>query len=254
MVAYGFIGTGSIAAAIVCGLCEDVAQPPTLLLSPRNAATAADLAARFAVVTVCPDNQAVLDAADVVILCLRPQDAAALAGLTFRSDLVVVSAMAGVALEALATLVAPAREIARVIPLPSVSRRQGITAVYPPHAAALTLFDRIGRAVPISDVAAFESFSVSTATIAAHCAYMATISRWLASRGIDRETASDYVASMFAGLAPLLHAGCDLDSLSREHTTPGGLNELFLEHLTESGMPDAIERGLNRVLRKIEST
>ncbi len=89
------IGVGAIAAAIVSGFCEDVAQPPTVILPPRNTAIAADLAARYATVTVCPDNQAVLNAADVVILCLRPQDAAALAGLTFRSDLVIVSAMAG---------------------------------------------------------------------------------------------------------------------------------------------------------------
>ncbi len=56
---------------------------------------------------------------------------------------------AGVAIETLVALVKPARQIARAIPLPSVANRQGITAVHPPVPAALTLFDRIGRAVPV---------------------------------------------------------------------------------------------------------
>lgn len=76
MMTYGMIGVGAIASAIVRGLCQGVAQPPSILLSPRNAGVAANLASRFATVTVCPDNQAVLDAADLVTLCLRLQTSA----------------------------------------------------------------------------------------------------------------------------------------------------------------------------------
>jgi pyrroline-5-carboxylate reductase len=43
----GFVGTGTIAAAIVEGLCATPDAGP-ILVSPRNADTAADLAARFA--------------------------------------------------------------------------------------------------------------------------------------------------------------------------------------------------------------
>ncbi len=103
-------------------------------------------------------------------------------------------------------------------------------------------------------MAIFDALSASTATIAAHCDYMATISRWLVSKGVGRDTASGYVASIFAGLAPVLRAGCDLDGLAREHATRGGLNELFRNHMIESGMPDAVERGLDRVLRMIAAT
>jgi pyrroline-5-carboxylate reductase len=53
---YGVLGVGSIAAAIVTGLCDGVADPPDVVLSPRNADRAADLAARLPSVRVATDN------------------------------------------------------------------------------------------------------------------------------------------------------------------------------------------------------
>ena len=44
---YGVLGVGALASAIVTGLCDGVANPPAIVLSPRNADTAANLAARF---------------------------------------------------------------------------------------------------------------------------------------------------------------------------------------------------------------
>lgn len=72
---YGIIGVGAIATAIVTGLCEHAADAPAIILSPRNASRAADLAARFPTVRVARSNQEVIDGSSVVLLCLRPQEA-----------------------------------------------------------------------------------------------------------------------------------------------------------------------------------
>jgi pyrroline-5-carboxylate reductase len=72
---YGIIGVGAIAAAIVTGLCESGSDAPSIVLSPRNADRAADLAARFPTVRVARSNQEVIDGSAVVLLCIRPQDA-----------------------------------------------------------------------------------------------------------------------------------------------------------------------------------
>src|SRR3546814_15545206 len=61
----GLIGTGTIAAAIVEGLALSGNEP--ILLSPRNADIAADLASRFSHVGVASDNQAGIDDSDLVI-------------------------------------------------------------------------------------------------------------------------------------------------------------------------------------------
>ena len=84
---YGVLGVGAIGAAIVTGLCENVDDAPQVLLSPRNAGIAAGLTQRFATVDVAEDNQAVVDGAPVVIVCVRPQVAhTVLAELRFPAD------------------------------------------------------------------------------------------------------------------------------------------------------------------------
>ena len=252
---YGVLGVGAIGAAIVTGLCENVDDAPQVLLSPRNAGIAAGLTQRFATVDVAADNQAVVDGATVVIVCVRPQVAATvLAELRFPADRVVISAMAGVPVTTLQRLVAPATDVARVIPLPSVARRDGITPVHPPNAAATALFDRLGETAELADVKAFEAFSASTATIAAHFAYLNTIAAWLESQEIPAPAATRYVASMFAGLAEATRSGERFEQLAREHATPGGINEQFLNELEQGGSFERVSLGLRRVLDRLTTT
>jgi pyrroline-5-carboxylate reductase len=235
--AYGIVGVGEIAEAIVSGLCEGVEGPPRVLLSPRNARRSARLAARFATVEVAADNQQVLDGADVVVLCVRPQDAAEiLSPLRFGAQTPVVSVMAGIALGALSDLVAPAREVARAIPMPPVARRAGLTAVFPDSPVVRTLFDPLGGTAPVADEAAFRALSTVTGTFSAHLEYLATITDWLRRQGIEAPLAARYVASAFAGLAPALgREPVDLPALAREYATPGGLNERFATSLRDRG-------------------
>ena len=142
---YGIIGVGAIAAAIVTGLCEHAADAPAIVLSPRNAGRAADLASRFPTVRVAQSNQDVIDGSSVLLLCLRPQEArSVLPGLSFREQQAIVSMMAGISIEALRELVAPAQSIARAIPLPAVAAREGATPIFPPTEAARALFARLG--------------------------------------------------------------------------------------------------------------
>ena len=139
---YGIVGVGAIATAIVSGLCESAQDAPRIVLSPRNAARVADLASRFPTVRAARSNQEVLDESSVVLLCIRPQDArSVLPGLKFSAHHAIVSAMAGIQIAALRELVAPAQDIARVIPLPCVATREGATPVFPPTDAAKELFD-----------------------------------------------------------------------------------------------------------------
>ena len=245
---YGMIGVGAIAAAIVTGLCDGVAAPSDVLLSPRNAATAAELAGRFPTVRVCADNQSVVDGADVLVLCLRPRDAAAaLAPLRCREGQAIVSAIAGLSIERLAPWVAPAREIARSIPMPAVARRQGTTPIHPATASARALFEPLGGVTMLRDAATFDALSAASGTIASHFAALGAITRWLASRGVPEAEGARYVASIYAPLAESLRDIPDYDHLAAEFTTPGGLNALFRTHLDEAGFFDAVATGLDRV-------
>jgi pyrroline-5-carboxylate reductase len=250
---YGIVGVGEIGTAIVTGLCEDVADAPQILLSPRNAERAAALASRYPSVSVAPDNQSVASRCAVVVLSVRPKDSrAVLGGLTFRPGQAIISVMAGVPDDELASLVAPARDIARAIPLPPVGRRAGITPVHPGTAAARALFDRLGGASDVEDAHAFEAMSAATGTIAAHLRYVAAISGWLGDQGVAPDEAERYVRSIFASVAEDLgrdHGG--LDELARAHATPGGINERFSAMLEQAGVFDTVGRSLQGIYSQL---
>ncbi len=250
---YGIIGVGAIATAIVTGLCERAQDAPAIVLSPRNAERAAELASRFASVRVAGSNQDVIDASSVVLLCIRPHDArSVLAGLKFSKDHAIVSMMAGISIQALQQLVAPAQNIARAIPLPSVAAREGATPIFPATAAASELFDRLGSSIAIPTARAFEATSASTATIAAHFAYLNAICRWLIAQGVSQTAARRQVTATFAGLAAQLQGQEeDFATLARDHATPGGINEQFLGVLERAGVFDAVDLGLNQILERL---
>jgi pyrroline-5-carboxylate reductase len=250
----GIVGVGAIAEAVVTGLCEGQDAPPTIHLSPRNAARSSRLAARYPSVHVADSNQAVVDRAEVVLLCVRPQDAPdALSDLSFRAEQAVVSAMAGVQIDALRPMVAPAEAIVRTIPLPGVATRTGLTAIHPPHELARAIFDPLGGVVAVDDERAFDALSASTATIAAHLAYLDTISRWVADRGVPQAEATRYVAAVFGALSGTLLDSdpTDFGALAEEFATSGGTNEQFLAALRRAGNFDVVERALDEVARRL---
>jgi pyrroline-5-carboxylate reductase len=213
------------------------------------------LAARYPSVLLADSNQAVVERADVVLLCLRPQDApAALSDLGFRAEQAVISVMAGVPTDALRSLVAPAEVLVRAIPLPAVARRRGLTAIHPPHRLARAIFDPLGGVIAVDDERAFNALSASTATIAAHLAYLDTISRWLADRGIPRMDATRYVSAVFGSLSGTLldTERNDFKAMSDEYATVGGLNEQFLTALRRAGTFDVVDRALDDVAHRLE--
>ena len=75
-----------MAAAMVEGL-----DGQDIVLSPRGASVAADLARRFPGVTVAASNQSVVDQCDTVVLSIRPQVAEVVRALRFRPGQQVLS-------------------------------------------------------------------------------------------------------------------------------------------------------------------
>jgi pyrroline-5-carboxylate reductase len=251
MTTYGVLGVGAIARAIVTGLCQGVAEPPELVLSPRGAAISAALADRYPTVSVAPDNQGVLDGAEVVLVCLPATAAELLGELTWRTDHVVISAMAGVGTARLAELVAPAPRLCRAVPMPPVAERAGLTSVHPPLAEARALFDRLGTTMEVADVVAYEALSATSATLAGFFEYLRTQSGWLEDRGIPAADARRYVAATYAGTLGSLRGEADFAELAAEYATPGGVNEQVARELREAGAYDALRAALDGALARL---
>jgi pyrroline-5-carboxylate reductase len=250
---YGVLGVGSLASAIVTGLCEGVADPPAIVLSPRSVDSSAALAARFETVTVAADNQAVLDAADLVVVCLRRAHADVLGELTWRPEHVVVSSIAGVPMERLVELVAPTRQVARAVPMPAVVTRASRTPVHPPLGPVADLFDRLGGTMPIDDADEFEAIFTAMGTVAPFFEYLRILSDFLVERGLRPADAQQIVAGTFTGLLESLQAqeSPDFAELVKEHAPPGGGNEQLTDLMREAGVFDAMKTSVAEVHQRL---
>lgn len=250
----GFVGTGALTSAIVTGLKSVPDNSISILLSPRNEEIAAGLAAEFKDVRIASSNQEVLDGSDVVMLAVRPQIAAdVLPELTFRPDHMVISLMATISLDEVQTLVMPARQVSKALPMPMVARRIAPTIVYPPSPIAAEIFGRLGKVIPVDNAGEFDALSVVTATFATYFQYLDTISTWVAGQGVAEEKARDYVAGIFKALAHASEADpkSNFEHLAKEYATRGGINEQVVRELGARGVFRAFSESLDNVHRRI---
>lgn len=249
----GFVGCGTIAAAIVTGL-NSSGHGQAIVVSPRNAEVAAGLARRFPNVTVAATNQAVLDACDVAVLAVRPQIlAAVLPELRFRPDHEVISLVPVTSLAYLRSATAPAATVTRAVPMPMVARRQGPTAIYAATPVARRLFDSLGSTIELSDETCFDAFTAETALMATYFRFLETAAQWLRARGVAADQADRYVRQLFGGLAGTALASPQrtLGELADEHQTRGGLNEQVRTHMEGKGMFAELTNALDAVLARL---
>lgn len=250
----GFVGTGTISTAMIEGLRLKSGAGP-IVVSPRNADIAKQLAERFADITIAADNQDVLDKSDTVVLAVRPQIAGeVLPELKFRVHHRVISLIATVSLDWLRQVTAPAASVTRAVPLPPVARAQGPTAVFPADPEALALFDRLGTAIALDDEAEFDTFSTATAIMGSYFAFAFTITEWMTDHGVSPDKAHAFMAQMLEGLgsAAASEPGKSFAQLSAEHQTLGGINEQVFKAVTRDGIMPDLDQALDSVLERLQ--
>ncbi|MVO90329.1 pyrroline-5-carboxylate reductase [Streptomyces sp. p1417] len=246
----GIIGVGEIGRALVTGLCDGTDTPPEVFLSPRGAATAAELSARHEGVRVCADNQEVVDRSELVIIAVRRGNLReALAGLRVGDDKLVVNVMAGVAIDELRRTLATDAPVVRAIPLPTVRERRSVTVTCPSHPEVNAFFAYLGGALPVEDEETFNVFSALTGTLTTHYAYLVTLASWAADHGIVAADADSYVRSLFQGVGrSLSDESRSLQRLAADHETPKGNNERIRTTWFGPDNSDALRKALDGLL------
>ena len=254
----GFIGTGHITAAMAAGLCtapQGTDGPRRIVVSPRNAETAAALAKRYEQVTVAADNQAVVDGSDWVVLAVRPQDAReVVAALKFKSDQRVLSLIAPVDDEWIDAAVRPGRLAARIFVMPPVELRIGPTMFFPRDAEVEALLKPLGTAIPVKNRREFLALWSLTALLAPYYGFIAKSAEWAAANGASAETATAFATATFHALAAIAERpGAEPPAALATHAqTPGGLNEQVMKELATRGWFQALAPALDRILRRLE--
>ncbi len=234
----GIVGVGGLSFAIVSGLCESPGFMEDVVLSPRNAEKAAELARKYGQVRVAASNQEVLDACDTILVTVLPKNVEeVLRELRFRPDHHAIHVAAAMRLERVMPLFAPATRVARGVPLPFAARRIGPTVLFGADERISGLFAHVGEVVNVATERELEILATITALMVPYYGLVKELVDWGAGKGLDAADGIRYTASMYEALSVLMRERCtpDMEAFLAENTTPGGMNEYSLGHIRERG-------------------
>jgi pyrroline-5-carboxylate reductase len=227
------IGGGNMGRALLAGLLRRGMEPAHIRVGERLAATRASLAQDFGV-TVTPDLYAAADGADLLILAVKPQDAAtvlaALSGPLSTRRPLVLSIAAGLRVAALERLCAGA-PVLRAMPNRPALVGAGISGLFAPahvesahRAAAEGVMGAVGEVVwvPTEDL-----LDTVTALSGSGPAYFFLLAEFMAQAGCEMglppETARRLAVVTLHGSGVMAGASDgDLVRLRAEVTSKGG--------------------------------
>lgn len=247
----GFVGTGHIAAPIARLMA---AKRHEIIVSERNSRVSADLKAELGVAVAAP--QAVVDASDIVFLCLRPHVAVeVLTPLAFRADQQIVSVMAAVSTDELRTLCAPATDFVQTIPLGFLQSGGCPLAALGNDQLLAELFEPENPVVKVADEAALNAHFAICAMVPGLLDLMVTGSEWLAAQTGNTDGAEFYTSQLVSGFLAAIEKGTagrlaqERDSLA----TDGTLSLQMTQTLHEHGAHDALRTALMAIGKRLES-
>ncbi|MDX6700788.1 MAG: pyrroline-5-carboxylate reductase [Baekduia sp.] len=244
----GLIGSGNMARGMARGwgrpvLCTDV-------LAARAEALVGELGGE-----VLPSNGELAERADVVVLCHKPAQLAAVAEEIGPHAKAVASILGGVALADLKAAY-PDRPVYRFLPSTPVEVRAGVVvrAADGPQDDELdrdvpALFAELGLLIEVDD-ALIDTAMGLMSNAPAYVALLAEAQVDAGVRhGLPPDKAAEMVVQTFAGTAALLRArGNDTLAVRREVTSPGGSTARGLAALERAGVRAAFQDALDAVL------
>lgn len=234
----GFIGTGTIAAAVVVGIADDDHR---IVVSERNTAQSSRLAERFGTVTMAT-NQAVVDGSEVVFLGLLAGHAPeVLTDLTFRAGQRVISFIAEIALEDIATMVAPAEAVAIMLPFPAIAKGGSPILTLGDATLVREIFAPANAVFALQSPAELNAYLCAQAVLSPALLLVASAADWMNNQGVDHAAGEAFLRAL---VGSSLQAG-DCRQTLTALSTPGGYNLRLRQAMEHSGMETALTKGLD---------
>jgi pyrroline-5-carboxylate reductase len=240
----GFIGSGSMAAAIARGWAGEF---EAMLFSDSGSGRALALAEELG--GEAASNAEIARRADLVVVAVKPAKLDEVApGLGDAKQ--VVSILAAVPVSRLREAF-PGAEVLRVMPNVGVEVRKGVLCIAGEASAEVRgKLDLIGHVVEIPD----GDFDAATAVMGCSPAYLAlaveAIADAGAADGLDAELALDLVVETAVGTAELMRAHHPAD-VRKAVASPGGSTEAGLEALDREGARAAFEAAVRASLERM---
>jgi len=232
MTKLGVLGVGDLTDKMIRGLARSGSIATQIFLSPRNQDKAEALA-RDLQCTALSSNQDVVDAADVVLIGVRPAHLADLAQqVTFKPLQPLISVAGGVSIEELRGLFGD-RDCSRAMLSYAAEINRSTVAVYPGDSMAAQLFSPLGTVVPLATEREFELATVSACMNGWFYFLIHELQQWLTQKGAPPERAKALVFSSVEDCVAYSRykASTPIDELGRSIATPGTYTAAGLEVL-----------------------
>jgi pyrroline-5-carboxylate reductase len=241
----GFVGSGSMAAAMAHGLRGAVGG---MLFTDSGSGRAAQLASEVGGEAVS-SNADLARRADVVVLAVKParlEEAAAELG----AAKVLVSLLGATSLERVRGAF-PSAEVVRIMPNVGVEVRRGVLCVAgSPSAQVREMLEGLGRVFELPDA----QLDAATAVMGCAPAYIAlaveAIADAGAADGLEQALALELVVETTAGTAELLRRRGPA-AVREAVASPGGSTEAGLEALDREGARGAFEAAVRASLERM---
>jgi pyrroline-5-carboxylate reductase len=244
----GFVGSGSMAAAVARGWAGAVEG---MLFTDSGSGRAAKLATEVGGEAVATNGE-LAERADLVVLAVKPAMLDAVAG-ELRGAQAVVSLLGATPLERITTAF-PEAVAGRVMPNVAVEVRRGVLCFTGETSGeARALLDLLGHVVEMPDA----EFDAATAVMGCAPAYLALAVEALAdagtAAGLDEDLARELVVETTAGTAELLRRRHPRD-VRAAVASPGGSTEAGLEALDREGARQAFEAAVQASLERMRGS
>lgn len=241
----GFVGSGSMAAAIVRGW---VGEFERMLFSDSGSGRAQVLAEELG--GEVASNAEIASQADLVLLAVKPNKLEEVAPHLSEAK-EIVSVLAATPLERLRAALPGAEQVLRVMPNVAVELRQGVLCVAGSVSAQVQAkLELLGRVVELPEA----DFEAATAVMGCSPAYLAlaveAIADAGAADGLDPDLSRELVVETAAGTAELLRRH-DPAAVRKAVASPGGSTEKGLEALDREGAREAFAAAVRASLERM---
>jgi len=255
-----FIGAGNMSEAIIRGIVtEGLVNPGEILVNNRTPYKMLHLSEMYGV-KPCHDVEEGVEAADVIVIGVKPQDMEIVLksiSQTDGKDSIIVSVAAGKDISYIEEILGSGKKIIRVMPNTLVTVKRGFSALCCNTNVTEeeldyveSLFKGIGDTVRIGE-GIFDAFTGVSCTGPAYIyEFLEAVIDAGVYAGISREDSASFALQNMLGVCELILASGEHPSILKERmASPGGVTITGLKVFNESGFKGLVQ---NAVLKGVD--
>lgn len=250
------LGAGNMGRALLGGLLRAGVAREAIRVGEADPGARAQLARELGI-EASPDNAAAVADAELLILAVKPEQAALvlrpLAGVLGASRPLLLSVLAGVRIAQLSAWCGAALPVVRAMPNRAALWNAGITGLYaspalgaPQRALAEEAMRALGETVWVEPEAALDAVTALSGSGPAYCFLLAECMAAAGTRlGLAPGAAQQLARATLYGAGVMAHApGADLAQLRAQVTSPGGTTAAALAVLEDADLRGILARAL----------